>query len=251
LRPYPYSDYGDLAGLDGHTIIEVIDTDGDGTLELVLRGGSPSWMAGMSGGEGPYREQEVIYAWDGSHFTWFSQQYEPPRFRFEAVLDGDTATERGDLDMALAFYQDAIFSDQLASWTPEIWYEIAHDPTRECCSPPDINAMPFNSVEYAQLAAYSRYRIMILHAYRGWEDDAQIVYDTLMSMFPPGDPGYPYTQMATEFWSEFIASHDLAAACGMATKYAMQHEEILIPLGNNDHGLFVEHYKAETICPWD
>ena len=79
----------------------------------------------------------------------------------------------------------------------------------------------------------------------------EIVYDTLMSMFPPGDPGYPYTQMATEFWSEFIASHDPVAACGMATKYASQHEEILIPLGNNDHGLFVEHYKAETICPWN
>ncbi|MFT3895425.1 MAG: hypothetical protein QM730_27690 [Anaerolineales bacterium] len=241
--------YQDIAELIGLTETKLIDIDNNGTFELVLGGGIPSYPGGWSGGDGPWRVQKAIYMWNGEYYGWYSQKFDAPNFRFEAIQDGDLETVRGDYNSALQSYQAAIFDDKLKSWTQEIWHDLLRkNQEAQSLRYPDIQKMPFNQEEYDQLSAYARYRIMLLHLKRGWESDARTVYETLIEKYPQGSSGYPYSQMATEFWNEFQVSRDLVLSCERAIIYAAKHEEMLDPLG--DHGLFDEHYKPEDVCPF-
>lgn len=231
---------------DGYAKISIEDINKDGFYEIVLDGGIPSYIAGVSGDDGPYRAQKVIYMWNGENFVWYSQEYYPPNFKFEAVLDGDTQTLRGLYDKALLSYQSAIFDEKLKSWDEKIWRELLWN--REGLAYPDIQKMPFNQKEYDQLSAYSRYRIMILHLIRGWDSDAEIVYKNLIELYPKGTDGYPYVQMATEFWNEYQISRDFYKSCEKAIQYAQENEVILEPFGW--HGLFYNSYEIEDICPF-
>lgn len=244
--------YSDMAELGGYSSASVTDIDDNGTYELVLAGGTPSYLGGLTGSEGPWREQTITYMWDGHYFIWHSQKYIPPVFRFEAIQDGDTASVRGDYEAALVSYQDAIFSDTLKSWSREVWDQLVQQTLEQeqRIGYPDVSTMPFNPTEYAQLAAYARYRIMLLHTLRGLESDARTVYETLIKKFPEGSSGYPYAEIATEFWAEYQVSHNVEQACERAVAYAQAHEEILAPLGGGDHGMWNEHYKPVSICPF-
>jgi len=103
-------------------------------------------------------------------------------------------------------------------------------------------------VEYDQLSAYARYRIMIIYLNKGWDGDAKTIYQTLQEKYPKENPGYPYVEMATEFWNEYQLSHDVASACNKAITYATDHKEILEPLGS--HGLWDKNYTPDSICPF-
>lgn len=227
---------------------DIADIDGNGIYELMLDGGRPSYTGGWTGIDGPWRGQRVVYMWNGKNYVWFSQKYDAPSFRFEAIQDGDTETVRGDYDSALKSYQAAIFDDKLKSWTQEVWRDISQNQDAQNLSYPDVNKMPFNQDEYDQLSAYARYRIMIIHLKQGWESDAKTVYDTLIEKYPQENSGYPYAELATEFWNEFQSSHDLILSCDKAIAYAIGHEEILEPLGS--HGLFDAFYEPEDVCPF-
>jgi len=240
--------YDDFAELSGYSTASVADVDQNGTYELVLDGGTPSYLGGLSGGDGPWREQTVTYGWDGQHFVWYSQEYRPPIFRFEAIQDGDTASLRGQYDLALDFYQAAIFSDTLKSWSADIWYRLVEENAQERIGYPDISNMPFNQPEYDQLAAYARYRIMLLHLLHGYESDAQTVYETLQKKFPQGNSGHTYVELAAVFWMEYQLSHDIGSACNKAVAYATDHEDLLTPLGNN-HGYWSRRYVPQSVCP--
>lgn len=244
-------DYWTVAELDGYTEASIEDVDNNGTFELVLDGGIPSYLGAMTGWEGPWRGQRVIYMWDGEHYVWYSQKYKAPSFRFEAIQDGDRETVNGNYDSALSFYQDAIFNDRLKSWTEDVWHKLLlQNEEAQSLRYPDIQKMPFNQAEYDQLSAYARYRIMILHLKRGWEEDAKVVYQTLQAMFPEGSLGYPYTEIASEFWNEYQISHDLVRSCDKAISYATINEDILIPLGNHGNGLWELSYSPQSICPF-
>lgn len=242
-------EYSDIAELDGNSNASVGDIDNNGTFELILDGGAPSYSGGWMGVDGPWRRQKVIYMWNGENYVWYLQKYDVPNFRFEAIQDGDTETIRGNYDSALKSYQAAIFDDKLKSWTQEAWRDLLRqNEEAQILSYPDIKKMPFNQDEYNQLSAYARYRIMIIYLERGWDSDAKTVYETLIEKYPQGNLGYPYTELATEFWNEFQSSHDLTFSCDEAITYATKHTEILEPLGS--HGLFDKHYEPESICPF-
>ena len=238
----------DFAELMGYADASIADIDNNGTFELILEGGTPSYLSAMTGFEGPWRTQTVVYMWDGKHYVWYSQKYSPPNFRFEAIQDGDMATIRGNYDFALASYQAAIFDDKLKSWDEVAWLKLVD--ASGLGYPDDIQKMPFNQTEYEQLSAYARYRIMILHLMRGWEGDAKVVYDTLRSIYPAGNPGYPYALMASEFWNEYQISHDLTKSCDKVISYTAIHKDILSPLGPHRHGLWDLRYEPESICPF-
>jgi hypothetical protein len=241
-------EHRDMVELGGIAQAGVADIDGNGIYELILDGGRPSYTGGWTGIDGPWRNQKVIYMWNGGNYVWYSQEYYPPNFRFEAIQDGDRETIRGDYDSALKFYQAAIFDDKLKSWTQEVWRNLSQNQDVQILSYPDIEKMPFNKVEYDQLSAYARYRIMIIYVKQGWDSDAKTVYETLIEKYTQGNLGYPYTELATEFWNEFQLSHDQILSCGEAITYATKHTEILEPLGS--HGLFDKHYEPEDICPF-
>jgi hypothetical protein len=241
-------EYSDIAELAGVAQASIADIDGNGIYELVLDGGRPSYTGGWVGIDGPWRYQKVIYMWNGENYVWFSQKYDAPSFRFEAIQDGDTETVRGDYDLALKSYQAAIFDDKLKSWTQEVWRDLSQNQDTQLLGYPDVNKMPFNQDEYDQLSAYARYRIMIIHLKQGWESDAKTVYDTLIEKYPQWNSGYPYAELAAEFWNEFQSSRDLILSCDKAIAYAIKHEEIFEPLGS--HGLFDANYEPEDICPF-
>lgn len=239
--------YG-IAELPGYSDLSVEDINRDGFYELILDGGIPSYFGGISGADGPWRAEKLIFMWNGENFVWYSQEFYPPNFRFEAVFDGDIQTLRGLYDEALVSYQSAIFDDKLISWDNEIWRKMVYE--REDLSYPDIQKMPFNQNEYDQLSAYSRYRIMILHLIQGWEGDAKVIYDTLIELYPENTIGYPYVEMAKAFWNEYQNSRDLYKACEKAIQYAYQNDDIVLePFGW--HGFFNPSYSPEDTCPFN
>ena len=243
------------AELFGTTKIETKDSDGNGTLELVLTSNPPTYgTSGYIVGL-PWRDETHVFGWNGNSFVLFRITYSPPEFRFQAVQDGDRVTLLGDYDAALDYYQQAIFSDQLDWWSYDRWeFEVRQfAAVGEDETPTPIPTPSYDRTEYYNLAAYSRFRILLLHTQRGWIPEAEIVYNTLKEKFLPGQPGYAYVEMATAFWDEYHASSDLSQACQKAIEYTTLHsEEILSSLGdgNSIFGSQSLDYVPEDVCPF-
>jgi hypothetical protein len=243
-------EYYSVAELDGYSYASIRDIDNDGIYELILEGGIPSYLSALTGWEGPWRGQEVVYRWNGQFYVWYSQKYNPPNFRFEAIQDGDIKTLRGNYDAAINSYRAAIFNEKLRSWNKEIWQKQLQLQEEGIGNGyPDIQKMPFDQTEYDQLSAYARFRIMIVYINRGLENDAEIIYRSLLSKFREDSPGHPYAEMASEFWNEYQLSHDPAQSCDKAILYATLHAEILAPLGS--HGGWDDSYEPKSVCPFE
>jgi len=218
---------------------EVLDSDGDGLLELALANGV---------GRGPdasalERPRTDVWAWDGEAFALdHSRSASPPLFRIQAIWDGDSATQRGDYDAALAFYQQAISDPQLLGWSQD---RMASDAVYEGGATPTPDPD-----EHLRLSAYGWYRIMLLHVAGKRLAEAQSAYDTLQGQHPEGSAGRAYAALATVFWEEFNRSQDVAAACDRAAEYATDHgDRVLAPLGSRFYGFGQRDYAAEEICP--
>jgi hypothetical protein len=216
----------------------VRDQDGDGTLELVLSNA----VAGAYPDLGPQRARTDIWQWDGEAFVLARWDYTRPVFRIHAIWDGDDATRFGDFERALAFYQDAVFNEQLAGWSlGRLWPDSAYG------SAP--TPMPDRG-ERHRLDAYGRYRILLLHVAQDNQAEGQVVYDTLLDLFPEAAVGRQFVDLATAFWTEYSASGDLTQACGKAIDFAESHDStVLSPLGKDFYGLGQREYQAEDICP--
>ena len=214
----------------------VVDTDGSGTLELVLIGG----VCACRPWDGPQRIRTEYWAWNGLQFTLSRWEYTAPEYRFQAVQDGDDATLFGEFDAALAYYQQAIYDVDLKGWN------LGEEGAGSSGTP---TAVPEPS-EWSRLEAYARYRIMLLHAALGYQEAAETVYDTLQVRFPSSRAGHPYAQLATVFWEEYSGSQDQATACNRASAYAEEHTaEILVPLGSDSYGVLNRDYAPEDVCP--
>jgi len=235
----PKDQYGFYAQADtGDGVIG--DTDGDGTLELLLENGLGEAYPDL----GPQRKRTDIWAWDGYAYSLDRQEYTAPEFRIHAVWDGDDASLLGDYAKALAFYQQAIFDEKLFGWSQgRLWpdWQYGGDPTPT----PAPEERP-------RLSAYGRYRILLLHAVQGLQAEAQIVYETLQEKFPAGNVGHPYAELATVFWEEYSESGDIGLACEKAVEYAADYPyEILTDLGRTFYGSGQREYAPEDICPFE
>jgi hypothetical protein len=232
------------------------DTDNNGLLELVLKQDIPTWSEYSTGL--PWRPETRVCSWNGTGFVLTGYQIDtPPEYRFQAVQDGDRAALAGDNVKALDLYQQAIFSDQLDWWSQSrSVYERNHE--RPLIGPPPTpdSSVQIDPAEYPNLAAYARYRIMLLHTVQGYLPEAKTVYDTLQEKFPAGQTGHAYAEMASAFWMEYQFSGNLEQACGKAIEYAASHPaEVLTYLGNSafsqvyfgDQSL---NYTPEDICPY-
>ena len=216
----------------------VRDQDGDGTLELILSNAVAEAYPDL----GPQRARTDIWQWDGEAFVLARWEYTRPVFRIHAIWDGDDATRFGDYEQALAFYQDAVFNEQLAGWSlGRLWPDSAYG------SAP--TPMPDRG-ERHRLDAYGRYRILLLHVAQGNQAEAQVVYDALLGLFPEAAVGRQFVDLATSFWTEYSASGDLTQACGKAIDFAESHDStVLSPLGKDFYGLGQREYQPEDICP--
>jgi hypothetical protein len=238
--PYPY--------VEGEASVEVRDTDGNGTQELVLTDDGPSSFDTLHS-FGPWRGKTTVFEWDGFHFLYSSLTIDRPVYRFQALQDADREFLLGNYEQALSLYQDVIFSDKLEWWTPErIRYPIEVREAEAFNSPVPALPQPDPS-EYKSLAAYARYRIVLNHLARGWITPAQTVLQGLHTAFKGDSIGAPYVQAADLLWTSFQENPNLASACGGVVEYFDQHPELLKPLGDSSHGQQSHIYAPEDTCP--
>lgn len=247
--PSRVEDGFDIGGLDGFADANVIDVDGNGTYEVVVKGGGLS-APGDAYLYGPHRSTTKTYMWDGRYYSIFSEQYSPPEYRFQAIQDGDDATLLDHYEEALTFYQDAIFNDQLKSWSREEKEHLIAEGDAWGAGNSTPTPLPPHNEDYSQLAAYARYRIMLLHLMNGFQKDAKVVYDTLQEKFPESNEGYPYAEMAKLVWDNFSITNDMGLACQQAVNYAVAHPGMLKPLSGPEFGFWSKSYQPEDVCPY-
>jgi hypothetical protein len=240
-----YGQTVDFAEVTGGLSVE--DVDQNGLLELVVRSGDhgpfvieSSWC--------PQTTFIDTYAWDGSVFRQHREAELPLTYRYQAVQLADEAAEAGDYDGALAWYQEVIFSDQFDWWSPErrqylidTWQRPGEGTPTPAPPLPDPD-------EYFYLAAYSRYRIYLLHTVRGWTAEAQVVYDTLQSRFPPGQTGHVYAEVATAFKDGYEPASDIERGCSNANAFARGHREVVLTPLSVENGYAC--LNTMTICPF-
>jgi hypothetical protein len=56
--------------------------------------------------------------------------------------------------------------------------------------------------------------------------------------------------MAIAFWNAYQSTHKMYYGCAAAIQYAVEHPEILIPLGSDYHGAQSHIYVPEDVCPF-
>jgi hypothetical protein len=217
----------------------VLDTDGDGTLELVLTNGIGH---GYEDG-GPQRARNDVWAWNGYAYALSRSEYQPPAYRFQAVQDGDDAAQAGDYARALAFYQQAISDEALLGWSPgQLWPDSAYGTSPTPTPDPD---------EGPRLTAYATYRMMLAYVLQGSLAEAQVAHGTLEQL-PEDTVGRPYADLALTFWEEYSASGNVGEACARAAAFAQAHaDDILAPLGSGFYGYYNRDYERQELCPFE
>ena len=147
-------------------------------------------------------------------------------------------------------YQEAIFNNKLKAFSPEIveneiMKSFAIDGNQR--TPTSVSPDP---AEYPRLGAYAYYRIMLLHLVQGNKAGAEASYKTLQQQFGSDPYGQPYVEIATAFWNAYQATQKMYDGCAAAIQYAVEHPEILIPLGSDYHGSQSHTYVPADVCPF-
>jgi hypothetical protein len=235
--------------MDGLINVEMQDLNNDGDFEFMMTGGIPaigSYIFGL-----PWRLETKILSWNGTNFALESIKYASPEFRFQTIQDGDRVALAGNFDEAIKTYQDAISNDKLDWWSSQRQTDTIIKLGNEGYSTLGTPAPGIpDATEYPRLAAYAYYRIMLLHLVQGNEPEASTTYNTLQETFGNDQYGSPYVEMATAFWNAYQSTHKMYDGCAAAIQYAVEHPEILIPLGSDYHGAQSHIYKPEDVCPF-
>lgn len=238
--------------LYGPSWAEAQDVDDNGTFELILRQEIPIWSEYVDGL--PWRKETRTCTWNGRSFLLTHTDIDtPPEYRFQATQDGDRASLEGDFDAALDLYQQAIFNNDLEWWSID---RRIYEMNTEGYRPTPMPTLLPDPAEYPALAAYARFRMMLIHTIRGDLSEAGVVHQTLQATYAQGQVGHAYAEMATDFQDEYQRSSDIGLACSKAIEYATEHAvEILTYLGNSEYGMvyFGDQslvYKPEDVCPF-
>ena len=228
---------------------EIVDLDRNGTKEIMFSGDNP--ICTSCSNFIPQRQRTVTYGWNGKEFVEISNEFMPPEYRFQAIHDADAAVILGKYDKAIQIYEEVISNEELEWWSPERLTYEQHigDPVYMFIETPSVKPTE-DITEYPRLAAYTYYRIMLLHVVQGNETEAITVYSTLHEKFGNDPYGQSYVKMATAFWEAYQSMHKMYDGCAAAIQYAAEHPEILVPLGSDYHGAQAKIYKPEDVCPF-
>ena len=224
------------------------DIDSDFLNELILDSGVPVWETYWSGL--PWRNKRTYYKWNGQNYAQYKVEFSQPEFGFQAVQDADLAMSQQEYDKALSLYKDAIFSEKLKGYSPEIRDNLRAQWDASFGTIPTPTPYPVALDEYPKLAAYAYYRIILIHLVQGNEAEAITTHDALQQKFGSGPYGRPYVEMASAFWEAYQSTHKMYDGCAAAIQYAALHPEILIPLGSDYHGSQSHTYVPADVCPF-
>jgi hypothetical protein len=227
-----------------------MDIDQDGLKEIVLVfyrlcGGFGDFCDGT-----PRRQETKVLAWNGKNYVVQKNYYAPAQYRFQAIQDGDATSSKKEYDKAISLYQEAIFSDMLKSYSLEISDNLRAQYDTQYGTTPTPTPHPIAVDEYPKLAAYAYYRILLLHLVQEQEAEAASTYQTLQDTFGTDPYAAPYVEMATAFWEAYQPTKKMYDGCAAAIQYAVEHPEILIPLGSDHHGWQAKIYQPADVCPF-
>ena len=220
---------------------QLVDVDRNNILEIVLEGKPNYWYYP---GE-PLRGQIDIYQWNGKIYSP-AKGFTAPEYRFQAIQDGDHLANQEKFDEAIKWYKQAIDSKSLDWWSKEK-FENRRDAALSFSTPP---ALVPDTTEYPSLAAYAYYRIILLHLVQRQDAEAASTYQTLQDTFGAGHYAAPYIEMATAFWDAYQSTKRMYDGCVAAIQYAVEHPEILTPLGSDYHGWQSHTYVPADVCPF-
>ena len=227
-----------------------MDIDKDGLQEVVL----VSFR--LCGGFGdpcdgtPRRQETMILAWDGQNYVAQQNYYSPAQYRFQAIQDGDAASSQKEYDKATSLYQAAISSDTLKSYSLEISNNLRAQYDSQYGTTPTPTSLHPDTTEYPKLVSYAYYRIMLLHLVQNQVTEATSTYNTLQQEFSNDPYAHPYAEMASAFWEAYQSTHKMYDGCAAAIQYAVEHPEILTPLGSDYHGAQSHIYEPADVCPF-
>jgi hypothetical protein len=167
------------------------------------------------------------------------------------VQDGDSEAGFGRFAEAEAFYRSVRDNTALLPWSPDLalrWQELQRAsltgsavPTTTVTADPD---------EFEQLVAYSQYRLVVLYAKTGRISQADAEMQSMLQTFEFGRPGYPYVQLAAQFFSGFAANANIGEGCQLAVEFAVANPGILGVLGSDYHGVQSLIYTPKDVCPF-
>jgi tetratricopeptide (TPR) repeat protein len=227
-----------------------MDIDKDGLKEIVLVfyrlcGGFGDFCDGT-----PRRQETTVLSWNGQNYVVQQNYYAPAQYRFQAIQDGDAAASQKEYDKAISLYQEAISSNMLKSYSLEISDNLRAQYDTQYGTTPTPTPHPIAVDEYPKLAAYAYYRILLIYLVQGYESDAGTVYNTLQQKFGNDPYARPYAEMATAFWEAYQSTQRMYDGCAAAIQYAVEHPEILTPLGSDYHGWQSHTYAPADVCPF-
>ena len=233
---------------------KLINTNGDGLQELVAVYDRNKFCGPFTLGDfcigTPERAQTTILGWNGQNYVVKQQYFSTAQYRFQVIQDGDAASAQKEYDKALSFYQDAIFNDELKSYSPEISDNLQAQYETQYGTTPTPTAYPTALDEHPKLAAYAYYRIILLYLVQGQEAEATSTYQTLQESFGNDPYATPYGEMASAFWEAYQSTHKMYDGCAAAIQFAVEHPEILVPLGSDYHGWQSHIYEPADVCPF-
>ncbi|MCB0120437.1 MAG: hypothetical protein KDD72_15490, partial [Anaerolineales bacterium] len=227
------------------------DIDNDNIEELTLIGTIPPWPDEFLF---PNRDETRVCKWNKEGFVFYRRKFSEPKYRFQALQDADIAAIQGEFTKAFNLYQRTISDQNLEWWTAlrrfheyeklaKGYFNFYPTPT------PDPTLTP-DPAEYPSLAAYAYYRIILLHLVQGQEAEAASTYQTLQDTFGTDLYAKPYIEMATAFWEAYQSTQKMYDGCAAAIQYAVEHPEILTPLGSDYHGWQSHIYVPADVCPF-
>lgn len=212
-----------MAGETGelpYPTVELQDPEADGLIELAVTG-----TGAGSVGAGPQRSVTWVFAYNPESGFWEKAEEIPAEalFRIHALYDADRAAQEGEFRQAIALYERVIGDATLQDW---------QDPQAERDS----------------LAAYARYRLVVLYSLEGTQEFARAAYDELAQAYPAGAPQRAYVELARAFLDAF-ASGGIEAGCEAARSFARDNAPaVLEPISN--FGYSNREYTEEDICHW-
>jgi hypothetical protein len=171
-----------------------------------------------SAGAGVQRGRTEIYRFVGGRYELAETQTEATTVRYLVIMDANAAFDRKDFRAAEPLYQRAATDDALSDQRPS------------------------GGSPGPGLRAFARFRLLLLNAINGEDDDARAILQRMQTL----DAATPYPAAAQVFWNIYGQTGSVEAGCTQFTESARRQPAMLEPL--NGWGYANAEMTAEDLC---